>query len=68
MRTTLDIPEDLFAKVLAATNYKTKTDVVIYALEELLKARQREVLRGLAGKIDIDIDLGKTRKRTKSVT
>ena len=37
MRTTLDLPEDLLNEAMKATQIKTKTRVIITALEELIR-------------------------------
>jgi hypothetical protein len=53
----------LVNEALALTKISTKTDLIKYALENII---QREKIRGLAdyfGKITLDIDLDKLRKR-----
>ena len=37
MRTTLDLPEDLLNEAMKAAHIKTKTKVIITALEELIR-------------------------------
>jgi hypothetical protein len=37
MRTTLDLPEDLLIEAMKVTEIKTKTKVIITALEELIR-------------------------------
>lgn len=63
MRTTLDLPDVLVNEALALTNISTKTELIKFALENVI---QREKIKDLAdyfGKISIDIDLDKLRKR-----
>jgi hypothetical protein len=63
MRTTLELPDALVNEALALTKISTKTDLIKYALENVI---QREKVRELAnyfGKITLDIDLDKLRKR-----
>jgi hypothetical protein len=63
MRTTLDLPDALVNEAMAITNIPTKTALIKYALENVI---QREKIKGLAnyfGKITLDIDLDKLRKR-----
>lgn len=40
MRTTLDIPEELLKEAQEALGYKSKTDVVIVSLQELIRRRK----------------------------
>lgn len=63
MRTTLDIPESLINKVKKLTGFKSKTDVIIYSLNEVLKKQKIEELKSLAGKLNISVDLNKSRRR-----
>ncbi len=63
MRTTLDLPEVLLNDVMSATHKKTKTGVIIFALEELLRKSKIAKLKNFKGKIDLDIDLDTIRDR-----
>jgi len=63
MRTTLDIPEPLIEEARQALGFKSKTDTVVLALKELLRRRRVEELKGLMGKVRLDIDLTKSRRR-----
>lgn len=65
MRTTLDLPEDLVTEAMQALQFKSKTDTVIFALRELLRARAREELKGLAGKVDLEVNLERSRRRAR---
>ena len=49
MRTTLDIDEDLVARVMSATHATTKTAAVEMGLRELLAKAAREELAALYG-------------------
>ena len=53
MRTTLDISEELLAKVVKFTGEKKKSRAVEKALREYLSWKAVEGLRALAGKIDL---------------
>ncbi len=64
MRTTLDLPADLLEEARRAANLPTKREAVIAGLEELIRKAHREALRAMAGKIDLQIDLAKSRKRS----
>ena len=63
MRTTLDLPEDLLAEAMKATEIKTKTKVIITALEELIRKSRISDIKNYKGKIDLDLDLNEVRGR-----
>jgi Arc/MetJ family transcription regulator len=66
MRTTLDLPESLVAEAMKITNIKTKTKVIITALEQLLKQSKISEIKKYKGKEDLDIDLDEIRGRNVS--
>lgn len=63
MRTTLDLPQTLVEEAQQILGFKSKTDVVIAALRELVRRKRIEDLKGLAGKIELKIDLARSRRR-----
>ena len=63
MRTTLDLPADLLEEARRAANLPTKREAVIAGLEELIRRSRREALRGLAGKLEVRLDVARSRKR-----
>ncbi len=63
MRTTLDLPIDVLDEAMRATHIKTKTKVIIIALEELIRKSKIAELKEYKGKIDLDIDLNTIRGR-----
>ena len=63
MRTTLDLPIDLLNEAMKATHAKTKTKVIIIALEELIRKSKIAELKEFKGKVDLDIDLNIIRGR-----
>jgi Arc/MetJ family transcription regulator len=63
MRTTVDLPEDLLEEARRVTDSKTMRETIVRGLEELVKKSKRDQLRQLAGKIDLDLDLSRSRKR-----
>jgi len=63
MRTTLDIPDNLVNEAMKATHIKTKTKVIITALEQLIRRAQLSELKEFKGKINLDIDLETIRGR-----
>jgi len=63
MRTTLDLPENLLIEAMKVTHVKTKTGVIVRALEELVKKSKISDLKNYQGKIDIDLNLDELRDR-----
>jgi len=63
MRTTLDLPEDLINEAMKATRIKTKTKVIIIALEDLVRKTKISGLKQFKGKLDLDIDMDAIRGR-----
>lgn len=63
MRTTLDLPENLLIEAMKVTQTKTKTGVIVRALEELVRKSKISDLKQYKGKIDIDIDFDAIRDR-----
>ena len=66
MRTTLDIPEELLDEARRASGLKSKTDTVVEALRELVSRDRIKDLKQMAGEVDLDIDLPKSRRRKPS--
>jgi len=63
MRTTLELPETLVSEAMSLTNISTKTEMIRFALENVI---QREKIKGITnyfGKLDLGINLDKLRKR-----
>ncbi len=63
MRTTLDLPEDLVNEAKNLLGYKSKTDTIVFALRELIRRHKVEELIGMFGKVRLDIDIPKSRRR-----
>jgi len=63
MRTTLDLPIELVEEARAALGFKSKTDTVVLALRELVRRRRVDDLKDLLGRVDLAIDLSKSRRR-----
>lgn len=61
MRTTIDIPDDLMERALRAASLRSKKDVVVAGLQELIRKAEREELRRMAGRIDLDFDPRRSR-------
>lgn len=63
MRTTLDLPEALITEAMKLSHQKTKTAVIINALEDFVRKSRISGLKKYKGKVDLDIDLNTLRKR-----
>jgi len=63
MRTTLDLPGALVEEAMKVSHQKTKTAVIITALEELVRKRNLQEIKKFKGRIDLDVDLSAVRKR-----
>jgi Arc/MetJ family transcription regulator len=65
-KTTVLIDEVLIKEALRATNLKTKKSVIEMGLKELLRIKNRELLRRELGTFDIDLSLEElNRKRAE---
>ena len=65
MRTTLDLPEKLLNEAMKVTQTKTKTGVLVLALEELVRKTKISDLKNYKGTIDLEINLDELRDRNK---
>jgi Arc/MetJ family transcription regulator len=65
MRTTLDLPDDLLEEARRLLGFKSKTDVVVLSLRELVRRRRIEELKALLGSIQLDIDVPRSRRRPR---
>lgn len=63
MRTTLDLPAPLIAEAMKLSHQKTKTAVIISALEDFVRKTRISGLKKYKGKVDLDIDINAIRKR-----
>ena len=63
MRTTLDLPEPLIAEAMEVSHQRTKTAVIVTALEDYVRKNRIQGIRGFHGKVNLDVDLDVLRKR-----
>lgn len=63
MRTTLDLPTPLIDEAIRLSHQRTKTAVIITALEDFVRKNRIQGLKKFRGKVDLDIDLDKLRDR-----
>jgi Arc/MetJ family transcription regulator len=63
MRTTLDLPDRLMQDAMKASHQKTKTAVIIAALQDFVRKSRLQELRAFKGQVELDVDLDALRKR-----
>jgi Arc/MetJ family transcription regulator len=63
MRTTLELPDLLVNEAMTLTKISKKTELIKYALENVIQREKIKELADYFGKISLDIDLDKLRKR-----
>lgn len=63
MRTTLILPEALVDAARIASGRKSKTETIIYALEEVVRRSKVDALKAMLGTVAVQVDLAKTRGR-----
>ena len=56
MRATLNIPDELMARVSNLSREKSKTRAIITAMESYVRSKGREEVRALRGRIRIEFD------------
>lgn len=64
MRTTIDLPEQLIEEAIKLSHQKTKTAVIIAALEDFIRKKRIEGLKKYKGTISLDIDIDTLRNRS----
>lgn len=62
-KTTVFIDDILINSALKVTNLKTKKEVIEAGLKELVRRRNRELLRQELGSFDLDLSLEELKKR-----
>ena len=63
MRTTLNLPDELVRHAMKASHQKTKTAVIIAALQDFVRKNRLQELRRFKGRVDLDVNLAVLRKR-----
>ena len=63
MRTTLELPDSLVREAMLLTKIPTKTELVKFALENIIQREKIKELASYFGKINLEIDLNKLRNR-----
>ena len=57
MRTTLDLPDVLVHEALSLTKISTKTELVRFALENVIQREKIKELTGFFGMLDLGLDI-----------
>lgn len=65
MRTTLDLPPELIDEAVRLLGFKSKTDAVVVSLRELIRRKRIEELAAMAGHVELEVDLPRSRRRRK---
>jgi hypothetical protein len=63
VRTTLDLPERLMDEAMRLSHERTKTAVIVAALEAFVRQQRIRGLKRFKGKVSLDIDLSALRDR-----
>ena len=63
MRTTLILPDTLVEEAMELTNIPTKTELVKFALENIIQREKIKGLKNYFGKVILNIDIDKLRNR-----
>lgn len=64
MRTTIDLPQKLVEEAMKVSHQRTKTAVIVAALEDFVRKSRIQGLKKFRGRVNLDIDLDKLRKRS----
>jgi Arc/MetJ family transcription regulator len=64
MRTTMIIPPALVDEARQVAGLKSKTETVIYALQELIRRKRLEELKTMFGSTEVEVDLDYVRGRS----
>jgi hypothetical protein len=59
----LDLPEDLLNEAMKVSHIETKTQVIICALEELIRKNKIKSLKEFKGKVTLEMNLDGLRDR-----
>ena len=63
MKTSLNLPDELIKEAMQLTDVKTKTKVIVLALQELIKKNKVANLKSYKGVFNLDIDIDTLRNR-----
>jgi len=63
MQATLELPDALVRRAMPLTKISTETELVKFALENIIRQEETGKLSDYFGKVDLDIDLDVLRNR-----
>jgi len=63
MQANLDLPDALVRKAMTLTKIATETELIKFALENVIRQEETKKLADYFGKVDLDIDLDELRNR-----
>lgn len=63
MRTTIDLPEALVTEAMRLSHQRTKTGVIVSALEDYVRKHKIQGLKKYRGRVPLDVDLNTLRRR-----
>jgi Arc/MetJ family transcription regulator len=66
MRTTINIDDALFERLMAIAGTRTKTDAVNWALKEFLRLKAKDELLDLRGKLELEENWEQLREAEKN--
>jgi len=66
MRTTLDLPAGLIEEARNILGFKSKTDTVVLALREVVRRSRVDELKALMGRVQLDVDIPRSRRRPRT--
>lgn len=64
MRTTIDLPESLVKEAMKRSHQRTKTGMIVSAIEDYIRKDRIRGLKKFRGRMDLNIDLDTLRKRS----
>ena len=65
MRTTLDLPVGLVEEARDSIGFKSKTDTVVFALQEIIRRKRKDELKEYITKMKFDFDPTEIRKKDR---
>lgn len=63
MQTTIELPDELIEEAMFLSDSQTQTQVIILALQELIKKNKLSELKQFKGTVNLDINLDTLRNR-----
>jgi Arc/MetJ family transcription regulator len=64
-RTTITLPGDLVNELMAEVGAKSKTEAIITAIRDEIRARKREKIKAMAGKMEFTAPANELRHRDR---